>query len=581
VKIALVANNGKYVSAELGGGIDSRDTLAGRPLVALRANRDEAKSWETFEVVPLGDGYVGLKTADGFFVTAEDGGGSTVSTSRTEANDWERWKMVDGGFQCVDGVHFLSAEILSPDPVLVANRTHKDAWETFGLTVVVADAAAALPGTGTITPPGPTVRRTGHVVAQGRQFADAGGAFNPLLASLFWVFWGWKFDRDRTKANLLALSGFDGIRAFCEVGGGTWEDRTVDPNWPDFEQVLADAIDYCYDVVGYRVQLTIIAGGTGHDPVDVARKVRNVIAPREHKIIYSEAANEAFNNLRDGAQLKATGMIIREAFPAMLCAASSPEGGDIGQATAYTDSGQANMTTHHFDRSNNFVDGPARQIRQSWDARDLRKPASQSEPAGPESSVATQEQPIHLALQRAVGVLAGLAAYCFHSGPGVRGGGQADRDRGRHANFWELPGFQLMVDALKAVGYLLPDDLVNWQKFNGHWEGHPLPADTVWTDGFDHGCSRTYGAVQGDRFLTIPFGIREYVRLWALRTCTVEVFNPTTGALLETHQLKGGAIHTNTESDGRRWFSGDGDSFVLNGPERGGLFGYIVKGRFN
>src|SRR5215208_921250 len=54
-------------------------------------------------------------------------------------------------------------------------------------------------------------RRTGPVRLDGRSFADDGGKFNALGASLFYGAWAYKHDRPRLERNLATLSrnGFD------------------------------------------------------------------------------------------------------------------------------------------------------------------------------------------------------------------------------------------------------------------------------------------------------------------------------------------------------------------------------------
>jgi len=107
MKISL-QYDGRYVSAEQGGGIDTRDPASP---VALIANRAELGPWETFELQDLGDGAYALRTANGCYVTAEQGGGSTVRTNETSAGVWEtfRGEPTKGLFVTWDGLHVLDA----------------------------------------------------------------------------------------------------------------------------------------------------------------------------------------------------------------------------------------------------------------------------------------------------------------------------------------------------------------------------------------------------------------------------------------------------------------------------------------
>lgn len=141
MKITLKAANNFYVSAELGGGIDTR----GSTMVAVRANRVEASAWETFDVEWHRDG-VALKTSEGYYLTAEGGGGSDVRTNATTVGPWEMFTPIVHaepgdlvaavGLRTWDEKHFLCAEVGSSDPVVNATRTSQGPWETFEVTVV-------------------------------------------------------------------------------------------------------------------------------------------------------------------------------------------------------------------------------------------------------------------------------------------------------------------------------------------------------------------------------------------------------------------------------------------------------------
>jgi hypothetical protein len=88
MKVALQADNGKYVCADLeAGGL-------------LAADSDTIGPWETFELVDLGRGLVALVACNGLFVCAEGGGGREVIANRIAAGAWETFDRVDigGGF---------------------------------------------------------------------------------------------------------------------------------------------------------------------------------------------------------------------------------------------------------------------------------------------------------------------------------------------------------------------------------------------------------------------------------------------------------------------------------------------------
>ncbi|HUP38600.1 MAG TPA: hypothetical protein VM115_00660, partial [Vicinamibacterales bacterium] len=102
----------------------------------------------------------------------------------------------------------------------------------------------------------------GPVRAEGRAVADTAGPFNALGATMFWAAWAYKFDRSRLERNLEVLSaaGVDYVRVLGSVGGTSWEDRTTDPRWPDYDAIIAGMTDLAYDRYGLRTQWTIFGG---------------------------------------------------------------------------------------------------------------------------------------------------------------------------------------------------------------------------------------------------------------------------------------------------------------------------------
>jgi hypothetical protein len=131
MKIALRADNDRYVCAEEGGGS------------VVRANRDAIGSWETFEVVGTntleGAPSVALKTDGGFYLCAEAGGGGVLSANRLSIGPWETFTFSAGTFLANDEQHYICCEVGSPDPILNVTRTAAGPWETFEVVVVETD----------------------------------------------------------------------------------------------------------------------------------------------------------------------------------------------------------------------------------------------------------------------------------------------------------------------------------------------------------------------------------------------------------------------------------------------------------
>jgi len=83
-----------------------------------------------------------LKSANGFFLCAEGGGGDIARVDRESAGPWEQWRVhtYDDGrvsLQASDG-HFLCAE---PDGKVVINRSQSGEYERF--TIEVRDVGVA------------------------------------------------------------------------------------------------------------------------------------------------------------------------------------------------------------------------------------------------------------------------------------------------------------------------------------------------------------------------------------------------------------------------------------------------------
>ncbi|WP_433208538.1 PQQ-dependent sugar dehydrogenase [Dactylosporangium sp. CS-047395] len=123
--IELRANaNGQYVSAANGGGA---------PLIA---NRGVVGTWEQYDVMDVGGGFVALRSrANLKYVTAEAGGNNPLIANRDTVSDWEKFQVVDNG----DGTIALKAnangKFVTADQggnaPLIANRTEVGAWERF------------------------------------------------------------------------------------------------------------------------------------------------------------------------------------------------------------------------------------------------------------------------------------------------------------------------------------------------------------------------------------------------------------------------------------------------------------------
>jgi len=196
----------------------------------------------------------------------------------------------------------------------------------------------------------------------------------------------------------------------------------------------------------------------------------------------------------------------------------------------------ATLMTAHIDR--NSAEHGWRQVRQGWDFKDYPGVVDSNEPPGPNSSVATNNSPLELAMMRATGVLAGGAMYVLHVGDMVTG--REDPARNRRPNIWQVEGIDAICRTVRGVDQWLPARIENWEKFNNFWNGHPLTTDAFWGDGaVDHGVNRNYAAIDGDRFVMVVNGVLREVTFTARQACHVEAASPVTGIVISTNLAAG------------------------------------------
>ena len=135
MKIALQVE-GKYVAAENGG------DDAG----IVHANRTAIGPWETWTLEHQLDGRVALKSVNGRYLSAEQGGGGDVHANRIAVGPWELWRVgVQGGDAISlqsDNGHLLSARFDMPDAPVNATRDSVGPWETSTLVVLETDTPA-------------------------------------------------------------------------------------------------------------------------------------------------------------------------------------------------------------------------------------------------------------------------------------------------------------------------------------------------------------------------------------------------------------------------------------------------------
>lgn len=394
----------------------------------------------------------------------------------------------------------------------------------------------------------------GRVHVSDRALADARGPFTVLGATLFWGAWGYRHDRARLEENLAFLTGHgvDAVRVLAAVGpSGGWEDRTVDPAWPDYDEVIAGLTDFAFDRHGLRVQWTIF-GGVDATPAADSRaalvdRVARLLEPRADKVLFVEIANEGYQNGfgEPGGleELRGLGRRLADASPLLvsLTAPQNDPDAPLSPAGVYRGAGVDIGTLHH-DRDTGGEQGSWRPVRAPWTVLamrdDLPPVLASNEPIGPGSSVADESDPARLAGAALLSWLSGHSVYVFHAGPGVRGGGAADLARGRSANFFDAPATTRQLDALAAAQHLVPPDIANWTPIPSGDSRHPFRgADDVFCAARDAAFTCAVLAPDGPRSLVASAAMR------------VTAHDPVRGVRLETVRLEpGAALHVSGAS---------------------------------
>lgn len=363
-------------------------------------------------------------------------------------------------------------------------------------------------------PAGPFTR-TGVVRLEGRAMADDAGPWLALGASYFPLLWLVRHDRPRLERTLawLKARGVDFVRAFGDVGGVTWADRTVDLDAATSAADLAEALALVSSY-NLRVAWTLFAGPAGaHGPDWYQRKAVTFaerLAPRRETLQYVEVRNEGEGP--DDATMRACASILRanlEGVPVALCGTPEPA------LPALYRGSDATLATVHWDRA--YGERGWRPVRQPWgfyELDGLPEAHADNEPIGIDSSVAAESDPVKLAAAAVTAWLTGECAYVLHHGAGIRAGGAADLARGRQAEVWDQPALEPALALITGARALLPADLPTWSRHGHAWPSHPLAIDQPVGDAVEAGsagCNRAYAATRGDRAVCLIAGIRGHV----------------------------------------------------------------------
>jgi hypothetical protein len=396
--------------------------------------------------------------------------------------------------------------------------------------------------------PGPR----GKVRLVGRVLQDDRGPFLGLGATLFWSVWGYQHDRARLIQHfeLLRAHGFEFVRVLGAVAGPSWRDRMADPRVIGYDAAIAGVTDLAFEH-GLRIGWTVF-GDTVAATSPAARQavIDRFLAMskgREHKILFIEVANEGwqngFENRLEELQALGRSLNARTDVPITLTSPPPPLGCGKDLASIYR-AGAADFLTLHFSRDLKTPDGRWGPVREplKWPGlfescrAGLPEVAANGEPIGPQSSVASEDDPLHVLTGAAVTFTAGLPIHVWHTGPGVRGGGVADRAVKRAVNLAELPRVDEMLKGFAALKTRIPPDLPGWSRVE------PVAHDNLLQLQVD-GALGPIGAVaarRGGAIVLVPFGIRDPISVRASGGAEVEVIHPVNGTIITAHTLSTG-----------------------------------------
>lgn len=384
--------------------------------------------------------------------------------------------------------------------------------------------------------------RGGPVRLEGRSFADDGGPFVALGATVMWAAWAYRNDRPRLEANLayLADHGFHYIRALGVVGDPAaedfWDGREIEFAWPDYAEVTAGLTALAWDEYGLRVEWTLIGDGQVAVPASRQRDalVDGFVAlgdARPEAIMHFEIANEYWQNGFGGpeglAELRARTQSMRERTD-VLVAASSGISDSCAELLAVYDGDVADIATVHTDRDLGTAAGPWGPVLRPVAVNDCAgiPVPTNNEPIGPGASVAVEEDPERLVSAALASYLAGWPAYVFHCDAGVRG-------------LEDLIGV-VGSDRYAAILPTLPGDLASWNRRTADDSDAAFAADAA----------GLVGLLQSDRddqVVALAVGIPGSATLSARVALSLEVVDILTGAVVMAAEL------------------GAGESFVLDG----------------
>ena len=404
--------------------------------------------------------------------------------------------------------------------------------DRFGAMTTILNAIQPTPTIPDVLPTSMTGRPLdGPLTPDGRALRDSGGHFPALGLSAFWMPWSLAHNVDHLDrfAEYALSCGATYVRWF---GNHDWAGGTSIrvPNYWDLMRKTIEAL------AEYNLRSLITLATRSHlidEPVSYARTWADVVYDDRDRVIACEMVNEADHGDNDWNldDLHAMTQAFQERA-AIRTVVTAPLGGTFEDMIAATDRYYGNvpgakidhgLRTFHFARRNNTDEGDWRAIRQPWHSRFMHAFVINNEPQRWDKTITHSVE--WAAVAPIVSWIAGCGMHCHHDVVGVF------NDRGHYA---DQDGATQLATVWSRVLPLLPDDLANWVpcRVGEIHEEHPFP-DLIhhhWPfANLDHGVSRAFATIRGNRFVMALTGVRDHVPLNDERPQPYRVYSLATG----------------------------------------------------